>query len=57
VKNFMRFCPPLIISEGEIDQAIAGLERAIKSALAGYPKDVDFRASSSLAAGQERASI
>jgi 4-aminobutyrate aminotransferase-like enzyme len=55
VKNFMRFCPPLIITEGEIDQAVAGLEKAIKSALAGYPKTVDFRASSSLAAGQERA--
>ena len=55
VKNFMRFCPPLIINEGEIDQAVAGLEKAIKSALAGYPKNVDFSASSSLAAGQERA--
>ena len=51
VKNFMRFCPPLIISEAEIDQALAGLERAIKQALAGYPKDVEFRASSSLAPG------
>ena len=51
VKNFMRFCPPLIISEAEIDQALAGLERAIKQALTGYPKDVEFRASSSLAPG------
>ena len=51
VKNFMRFCPPLIISEAEIDQALAELERAIKQALAGYPKDVKFRASSSLAPG------
>ena len=51
VKNFMRFCPPLIISEAEIDQALAGLDRAIKQALAGYPKDVEFRASSSLAPG------
>ena len=55
VKNFMRFCPPLIVTEAEIDEALAGLERAIKSALAGYPKHVDFRASSSLAAGAERA--
>jgi len=54
VKNFMRFCPPLIITEGEIDQAVAGLERAINGALAGYPKNVDFRAPSSLASGQER---
>lgn len=54
VKNFMCFCPPLIITEGEIDQAVAGLERAIKGALAGYPKNIDFRASSSLASGQER---
>jgi hypothetical protein len=30
------------------------LERAIKGALAGYPKNIDFRASSSLASGQER---
>ncbi len=55
VKNFMRFCPPLITTEGEIDEALAALERAIKRAIAGYPKDVDFRASSSLAAGSERA--
>ncbi|MDP6590787.1 MAG: aspartate aminotransferase family protein [Alphaproteobacteria bacterium] len=54
VKNFMRFCPPLIIAEAEIDAALAALERAIKRALAGYPRDVDFRASSSLAAGAER---
>ena len=54
VKNFMRFCPPLIISEAEIDEALAALERAIKQALAGYPKDTDFRASSSLALGTER---
>jgi len=53
-KNFMRFCPPLIISEAEIDEALAALERAIKQALAGYPKDTDFRASSSLALGTER---
>jgi hypothetical protein len=50
----MRFCPPLIIAEAEIDAALAALERAIKRALAGYPRDIDFRASSSLAAGAER---
>ena len=55
VKNFMRFCPPLTTTEAEIDEALAALERAIKRALAGYPKDVDFRASSSLATGSERA--
>ncbi|MDP7342633.1 MAG: aspartate aminotransferase family protein, partial [Alphaproteobacteria bacterium] len=54
VKNFMRFCPPLIIAEAEIDAALAALERSIKRALAGYPRDIDFRASSSLAAGAER---
>jgi 4-aminobutyrate aminotransferase-like enzyme len=53
VKNFMRFCPPLIITEDEIDAAVAGLERAIKNAVAGYPKNVDFRVSSSLATGRE----
>ena len=53
VKNFMRFCPPLIITEDEIDAAVAGLEREIKNAVAGYPKNVDFRVSSSLATGRE----
>ncbi|HJN61973.1 MAG TPA: aspartate aminotransferase family protein [Alphaproteobacteria bacterium] len=54
VKNFMRFCPPLIIAEAEIDAALAALERSIKRALACYPRDIDFRASSSLEAGAER---
>jgi 2,2-dialkylglycine decarboxylase (pyruvate) len=52
VKNFVRVCPPLIISEAELDDVIGRLEIAIKQAMAGYPKDVDFRDSSSLAMGR-----
>ena len=37
-----------VASQTEVDQTI-------KQALAGYPKDVEFRASSSLAPGAERA--
>jgi 4-aminobutyrate aminotransferase-like enzyme len=51
VKNFVRVCPPLIISEAEMNDVIGRLEIAIRQAMAGYPKDVDFRDSSSLAMG------
>ena len=55
VKNFFRVCPPLIITEAEIEDVIGRLESAIKLAMAGYPKDVDFRESSSLAIGDRPA--
>lgn len=51
VKNFIRICPPLIVTEAEIDEVVGRLETAIRRALAGYPKDIDVRASSSLALG------
>ncbi|MSO77672.1 MAG: aspartate aminotransferase family protein [Alphaproteobacteria bacterium] len=50
VKNFVRICPPLIITEAEVDEAVGRLERAIQLAIAGYPKNLDFSQSSSLAA-------
>ena len=50
VRNFIRFCPPLIISEAELDEAVGRLEAAIQRAERGEPKDLDFSSSSSLAA-------
>jgi 4-aminobutyrate aminotransferase-like enzyme len=51
VKHYVRFCPPLIITEAEIKDVIGRLDIAIKRAMDGYPKDVDFRHSGSLAIG------
>ena len=50
MKNFIRICPALIITEAELDEAIGRLESAIRRALDGDPKDRDFSSSSSLAA-------
>lgn len=50
VKNFIRLCPALIITEAEIDETLGRLETAIKRALDGLPKDLEFSSSSSLAA-------
>jgi len=50
VKNYMRVSPPLIITEAEIDEVVGRLETALKRAVAGYPENIDFSASSSLAA-------
>lgn len=55
VKNFMRICPPLIISQAELDEAIGRLETAIKKSMEGYPKDIDFSTSSSLAETKKHA--
>ncbi|MFQ6024370.1 MAG: aspartate aminotransferase family protein [Acidiferrobacterales bacterium] len=54
VKNFIRVCPPLIVTEAQIDEIIGRLETAIQRAQAGFPKDVDFTGSSSLAANRGR---
>ena len=51
VKNFLRICPPLTVTEAEIEAFVERLDRAVRRALDGHPKDVDFRASSSLAMG------
>ena len=52
VKNYIRFVPPLIITEAEVDDIIGRMEISIKRAMDGFPRDVDFRASSSLAMGE-----
>ena len=49
VKNLMRVCPPLIITQAELDDAIGRLEVAIQRSMDGFPKDIDFSSSSSLA--------
>ncbi len=51
VKHYVRFCPPLIIAEAEIKDIVGRLDVAIKRAMDGFPKDVDFRRSGSLAVG------
>ena len=51
VKHYVRFAPPLIITEAEVKDVVGRLEIAIQRALAGFPKDIDFRESSSLAIG------
>lgn len=50
VKNFVRLCPPLIISESQIEDIVGRMQTAMTRARAGYPRDVDFTGSSSLAA-------
>jgi 2,2-dialkylglycine decarboxylase (pyruvate) len=51
VKHYFRFAPPLIITEAEIKDVVGRLDIAIQRAMAGFPKDIDFRESSSLAIG------
>lgn len=49
VKNFIRICPPLIITERQLEDVAGRLELAIKKAMEGHPRDVDFAHASSLA--------
>jgi 4-aminobutyrate aminotransferase-like enzyme len=51
VKHYIRFAPPLIITEAEIKDIVGRLDIAIARAKDGLPKDVDVRESSSLAIG------
>ena len=51
VKHYVRFCPPLIVTEAEIKDIVGRLDIAIKRAMDGFPRDVDFRRSGSLAVG------
>jgi 2,2-dialkylglycine decarboxylase (pyruvate) len=51
VKHYFRFAPPLIITEAEIKDVVGRLDNAIKRAVAGFPKIVDVRESSSLSIG------
>jgi len=50
VKNFMRICPPLIVTEPEIDDIVGRLGQAISRAVANRSGGIDFSTSSSLAA-------
>lgn len=48
VKNFIRICPPLIITQDDLDEVVGRLEAAIQRALAGYPMEMELEESSSL---------
>ncbi len=50
VKNYMRICPPLIVTELEIDDIVGRLGHAISKAVANRSGGIDFSSSSSLAA-------
>ena len=50
VKNYMRISPPLIVTYEELDELVGRLEQSIQRAVDGYPKDIEFNTSSSLAA-------
>jgi 4-aminobutyrate aminotransferase-like enzyme len=51
VKHYFRFAPPLVVTKAEIRDIIGRLDTAIKRAMAGFPKEVDVRESSSLSIG------
>jgi 4-aminobutyrate aminotransferase-like enzyme len=51
VKNMVRIVPPIIITEAEIDDVLGRFVTAVRRAQDGYPRHIDFRTSSSLAAG------
>src|SRR5579863_240993 len=40
VKHYVRFCPPLIVTEAEIKDIVGRLGVAIQRAIDGYPRDV-----------------
>jgi len=50
VKNYMRICPPLIVTELEIDDIVGRLDHAISKAVTNRSGGIDFSTSSSLAA-------
>ena len=49
VKNYVRFCPPTIVTRAELDDILGRLEAAITRAEEGGPIATDIAASSSLA--------
>ncbi len=49
VKNYIRLCPPLIITDAELAEIIGRLETAIKRAEEGFPTTTNISSSSSLA--------
>ena len=54
VKNFVRICPALIITEAEIDDVLERLGTAIRKSVEGRAPDLDYATSSSLAARPAR---
>ena len=50
VKNYMRVCPPLIVTEDEIDDIVGRLDRAITRAKKYRSSEIDYSSSGSLAA-------
>lgn len=55
VKNFIRICPPLIVTRAQIEEIVARMKTAIERGEAGLPKGINFTTSSSLAAGEQGA--
>ena len=53
VKNYMRVCPPLIITEAQIDDVVGRLDRAITKAMSKRTDEIDFSSSGSLAANEK----
>ncbi len=53
VKNYMRVCPPLIITEAEVDDVVGRLDRAIAKAMSKRTDEIDFSSSGSLAANEK----
>ena len=49
VKNYMRICPPLIITENEIDDVVGRLDKAITRAVNNQTQKIEYSSSSSLA--------
>jgi 2,2-dialkylglycine decarboxylase (pyruvate) len=52
VKNFIRICPPVTVTEPELDEIIARLDLAVQRSVDGFPTNIDFTSSSSLAPSQ-----
>lgn len=50
VKNYIRFCPPSIITEAELEDVMGRLDTAIRRAREGGPMNTSYSSSSSLAA-------
>jgi len=53
VKNYMRICPPLIITENEIDDIVGRLDKAITRAVNNQTQKIEYSSSSSLAANEK----
>ena len=53
VKNYCRICPPIIITETELDDIIGRLDIAISRAMRGDPIPTNISASSSLATNDD----